>query len=279
MDDDVSVAVRNEYLAVGQLDFWTAGMGFTVAPNFSLGAALSLITGHGTDELRFNKATDGAVADPLSDRYHVTVERRYVGFDTRLGFMYRSLSGLSLGFRLELPSVVAFQEEGCEVVPAAPEESYEYRMRGTLKSYYAGAFGIGYESPFFLITAEVNARAPRPHRHLDERVEYWKSGAGLGIEIPLLDRTLVLRGGYSWREYNPTPYIVAYDYPTEEGNEVEPKSHDGVHTFSAGCGLCLGDRVLLDMGFAQRMYDLGTSRIVQENHRSQRALASITVGY
>jgi hypothetical protein len=277
--DTARVELRNEYLAMGQLDFWTAGIGFQVAPNVSLGGALSLITGHGTDELRFRKRTSGAIADPLGDYYHDTVERRYLGVDTRLGFLYRTLNGFSLGLRVELPGAVAFEETGTEVLPAAPEESYEYRMTGALKSYYAGAFGAAWELPFLSVAAEVNARAPRPHRRLDEPVEQWRSGAGVGVEAPILDGMLVLRGGYTWREHDPNPYTVTYDYPAVEGAGTVPESSTGEHMFSAGCGLNFGDRVLLDVGFAQRLYELDTHRVLHEDHASQRALASITVKY
>lgn len=277
--DSSWVAIRNEYLSMGQLDFWTAGLGFQVAPNVSLGAALSLITGHGTDDLRFRKETDGAIADPLNDYYHCTAERRYVGVDTRLGLMYRTLGGFSVGLRVELPSVVHFDEQGSEVVPAAPGESYDYRITGSLKSYYAGAMGMAWELPFLSIAAEVNARAPRPHRSLDERQEHWKSGAGLGVEVPLLDRRLMLRGGYTWKEYAPSPYTVTYDYPTVEGAGGTAESFTGEHMVSAGCGLNFGDRVLLDVGLAQRVYDLQQGGVVHESHASQRALVSVTVRY
>lgn len=273
-----SVTVNNSYRVLGHLDFWTGGFGVMIADKVSLGLAVSAVTGGETAALTFRKHTGGRIVDTLNHAYDDLVERDYVGYDIRVGLVYRSRGGSTLGLRIVLPSTIAFEECGSEVLPAEGSR-WDYALRGWLKSYYTGAVGIAHDFPFGAVSAEINARAPHPDAYGTMAQRHWAIGGKAGVEIPLLVESLKIRGGYGWHNHAPNPYLVVYDAPTASAPTVKPDSPLGEHLVSTGLAFTPGDRVRLEVSYAHRLVMLETEDILFEEHHFQRALASLTVEY
>lgn len=274
-----SVDFRNQYLALGNLDFFTGGLGMELARHVSLGVALSAVTGHAIDELWYEKRTDGTINDPYNDSYRDRIERDYVGYDARIGVMWRAPQGLTLGARVELPSVIHFRECGSESLPAGNAAPVSYAMAGRLKSYYAGAMGVAYRFPFALMDAEITGRAPHPRTHISDKQRYWRLGAGLGVEAPVIGESIVARAGYAWHEYDPNPYLVTYEGAIDPEPAPVPESIIGEHTVSVGCAYQVRDKISLDLSYSHRLCNVDTENTLLEEHRSQRILASVTAKF
>ncbi|MBD3345408.1 MAG: hypothetical protein GF401_10140 [Chitinivibrionales bacterium] len=274
-----TVEIDNWYRSLGHLEFWTAGFGVRIIPEFAVGLALSLVTGHSDDQLEFRRTVNGEVVDPYNDNYIDEINRDYGGYDARLGFRFRPSDHFALGMRIDFPSYIAFSEWGSEVLPSALSESYDFTMDGYLTTYYSGAVGLAFTTPHTVLTAEVNARAPHPESIETELQRHWKVGAGAGIEIPFLFDCLTLRGGYAWKEYSPYPYNVHYDGFVEEDYAEETHSFNGEHMVSAGIAYTVAERVSLDLAVSHRVYELSTASVLEEKHESQRVLGAVSVGF
>jgi hypothetical protein len=275
-----TIAMRNKYLALGHLSFWTGGLGVQVGPGIGVGMALSLITGAEENQLFFKKTTNTVIADIENDYYYDNISRKYLGYDIRVGLMYKPAPRMPvLGLRLVFPSHIKFNENWSEERPAANSTYYEHNLKGHLKSTYSGALGASYSLPFMIMSGEIRARAPHVNTELFGAQEKWRIGAGAGLEAPFVLPFLVLRAGYSWNQYAPTPYLVSQDgqETLEHGSQTESPS--GEHTFSTGCAILVGRTLALDISYSYKFSSLVTEDVLYESHHAQNVLASVTVHY
>ncbi|MFH1759934.1 MAG: hypothetical protein ABIA63_02415, partial [bacterium] len=179
MDGPDRINMQNRYSAQGQLDFWTGGFGVQIVQGLGMGVSLSLVTGWENNNLFFKKMTNNTIQDRENHHYYDKITRTYKGYDIRLGFMYKPISGRSaFGLRLVLPSTISFNEEFSEEQPFSDNTIYKEELAGYLKSDYSGAFGISYSFPFMIISTEIKARAPHPSTDMFSEQQYWKMGAG-----------------------------------------------------------------------------------------------------
>ncbi|MBD3421949.1 MAG: hypothetical protein GF398_17700 [Chitinivibrionales bacterium] len=275
-----AIELRNYYKSKGQLDFWTGGFGFQIAPEFGVGLALSVVTGSSTEELIFEKRTNGAIADADNDAYLDYAERSYRGLDARLGLLLRPTDAFSLGMRIAFPSAIDFSESGREELPAKDGEYYAWSLDGDVRSYYSGALGLSYRFPFMLISADLAARAPDPDAYsYDNQRNYWQMGGGVGVEVALVPSTLRGRIGYRYQDFDPNPYLVYYDGEVFGENDLPVESEVGEHTFATGLSYCLTSNIKLDAAYSVRKFTAATGNALSEDRYDQRLLGGIAFNY
>lgn len=200
---------RKDYYSFGQLNLWTAAFGLQVAPDFGVGGAVSLITGRNT--MKFMR--DHYLASGFLDaEEYFRIHQSYLGADIRLGILYAMFDRMKIGMRIELPQLIAFDEE-YRVEENNPDSVFTIIDDGRLKTAPTGAVGISYRFPFMLLSGECSVRAPIPDADDESIYSFWKVRAGSGVEVPLFVKSLFLRAGYAWQEYDRYPMLIMYNDP------------------------------------------------------------------
>jgi len=269
------VPFRNRYLSTGKLDFWTGGFGLQLADQVFAGAALSLISGTGSEELLYQETQS---VDSLDRSYHFVADRYYAGYDARIGLLTRATDLVNIGLRMEFPSVISFTENGVQT--EARNGSTEYCLDGYMKTYYAGAVGVQVHVPLIRVVAEVDARAPYPVVRLSDRdQQLWRMGAGLGGELEVLPGVFKARAGYAWHQYNPNPYLVIYEDPTIEDQAQAPEATEGDHLATIGFALSLGSSIAIEGAYAHRLWMATTGVKLKELQQEQRGVVSMSFNF
>ncbi len=281
--DDLSVS--NEYEAYGQLNLWTAAFGVQVAPNLGLGGALSLVHGRNRISQDFARLTNGSLSESSDIAYEDAILHKYFpGIDARLGVLYSPIDQLKAGFRMTLPGIVRFEERFEEQFGNDPV-SEPYTSVGTLRTPFTGAMGFSYTLPFMTFSVEGRGRAPYPYADEDSQLAEWNSGGSAGVEIPLFKKLLV-RGGYSFDQYEQYPFIVDYeDNSILEGVVAHTDPAEPVYDeqwFTAGVAWLTSQGAAFDVSYGYKLYqtktDYGAFEL-RETHKMHRVVGSISVRY
>ncbi len=250
--------------AFGQLNYFTGAFGIQVAPGLGVGGAVSFLIGSG---YRYFGITDS------SNSWADTYIRRYVGVGIRGGILYKINEINSLGLRIVLPQTLGFSgtlTDSTRTVTLTEDDP------GLLTSPLSGAFGYALSLPFLLISSELRATTPNPTAPINSFEASFKVGGGGGVEIPI-GKSLILRGGYSYDEYDPSPFTYEYSIP-----RVSDPSHLTIlknqTTLSAGAGFILQSNVSLDIGYSTVSYELQKSSYSQKN-TNQRVNAQFSIRY
>jgi hypothetical protein len=260
--------------AYGQINLWTGSFGFQIAPNFAVGAAISAITGRNSRTQDFFKTVNSIA---LADSQY-SIRQSYYGVDARVGLMYSVAGKMSIGLRMELPRYIAFDEWG-EITDLATGGYSEYRTEGILTGTAAGALGIMRVLPFAKITAEIRGSAPHPEADEGEALSHWRAGAGAGAEFPVMIKTLLLRAGYSWSEFDGYPYV---DVESGSPGAMLFNVDNGVHQAGGGLAYLSKSGISLEIAYAYRFWQAssqGTWGSLTEDHDMHRLLASVSVRY
>jgi len=223
---------KEENFAEGGLNNWSASFGVQVAKGLSAGATISLITG--TERATF--LCEGICwYDEDEDMYYFGADTskqdwKYMGFGLRTGLLYIPMENLKLGAQISTPQNIRFKTKKT--------------VDGRLYRALSGAFGAGVKLPW--MTVALDGRFTMPYTFTlssDERIpassqaKYFKLGGGLGLEVPLSMVPVVLRGGYSYDEYDLFSRVLKYDdvpINWEHGGYSVDKNR---HTITAGVGI------------------------------------------
>jgi hypothetical protein len=261
----------SNYRAFGQFNLWTAAFGLQVAPDFGVGAAVSLLTGRNTLRRASNKLY-----------YEEKIIQSYLGADLRAGILYSMFDRLKLGLRIELPQFIIFDEE--YTVEITSDSTVEEPNNGRLKTGTAGAIGISYRFPFILVSAEVRARTPIPDAEDESMYSFWKVGAGAGVEVPLFVQSVFLRAGYSWQELDHYPLLIEYDTPPpgfETDALLDVKKNE--HLITAGLAFMTKHGLSFDLSYGFKFWEINSyapvGGVVNEVHKSHYFLSSFAVRY
>ncbi len=261
------------YYSFGQMNLWTGAFGIQVAPNLGLGAAISLLTGKNTMKEKAIEYKNDTLIESL---YFLNeINQSYIGYDLRLGMLYKFLNRAAVGIRIVIPRYIFFEEDFADEL--YPENSDTFT--GRLTSSYSGAVGFSYTLPFMTISIESNADAPHPNAEENSIFTYWKVGGGIGIEIPLFIKSLLLRAGYAIYDYNRTPLLIDYKDLTEEsfdeGLDLGRTTVNYENFLSAGISYMTNNSISFDVTYNYRFWKVSTEDILFEKHGLHRILTSL----
>lgn len=283
-----AVSLNEQYKTYGALDMWSVGFGLQVAKGLGIGAAVSLVSGREDASNKGQDYVNGAVVDPVNDYYDETVGATYIGYDIRLGILYSFLQRYRVGLRLVLPQRIDFDENISDNFQYSPQSNYTFDTTGKLLSSYSCALGGAAEFRFLTVSAEVRARAPYsildPSFNIPDTSLAAKTlfGAGLGLEVPLGVSWILLRGGFSWDQFDTHLFAKQYkddDQPGWDPQGLKPVSDRFQGT--VGMGFILKN-VMLEWAYGYDTWKLETQTSLgplDETHVQQRLLASMSVRF
>jgi len=150
------------------------------------------------------------------------------------------------------------------------------------------AGGAALTLPFMTVSLEARGKAPyrflfpTEEIPLTSQARYFKTGAGVGIEVPVLIAPLVARAGYSFDEYDLHPYIVRYDGDQENDPAVWSDEEEVVdrnlNTITGGVGIITGN-VSLEFSYGYQTWSLTTRKTLHQEFAIHRLLAALSIRY
>jgi len=276
-----TISVDNTYYTSGQFNLWTGAFGIQIAPNFSVGGALSFVSGRGSMSLDFRRYTNGRIQEPKDDDYSIDIRQSYYGLDARAGLMYAVTGRMAAGLRVEAPQLIRFGEAG-EAWTGYSTGSSDYetwRSAGRLEGSYGGALGFAYFFPFMKTTVEIRGRSPYPDAAEGSDLSYWRLGAGVGAEAPLPLKPLLVRAGYSWNEYDAYPLYANYQGEADVQADASFENDAGQHLVSGGMAYLTASGISFELSYAYRFWAIETSGTLSEFHGMHRVLAAVSIRY
>jgi hypothetical protein len=271
----------------GNLNFWTIGFGIQIAHNLGLGIATSIVSGKSTTDFFLDKyITHPATSFSTYDNYQS--EGNYFGYDIRAGIFYKT-ERLQTGVRLVLPRLLRYDYLFQGI---ADDTLYDYTDKYAMYSSYSGSWGVSVLLPYVTVTTEVRTTLPYDYLFPIEKIPddcqagYFKSGAGIGIEVPLVVAPAIVRVGYSCDEVDLHPWM--YDYLENgdfTGNVADFYwSDDGMkvnrllHKISCGIGFTTAT-TSLDIAYGFSTWGITTRRNLEQTYYHHRVLASFAVRF
>ncbi len=282
--------ITRTYRISGNLNYWSAGFGLQVAPNFGIGIATSLVTGKGTGESFLDKTTITAAADTFSDFDDYILEGRYIGYDLRAGLFYKTKL-FNAGARFVIPQILRYSDYAKGTFA---NDYIDGTDKYTMYSPYKGAIGASMSLPFFTVSAEVRSTLPFDYLFPVEKIPEnsqagsFKTGAGLGIEVPLVVAPLIVRAGYSYDDLDLHPY--AYDFYSGSDDVKEFDWSDAgqtvsknLHRITAGIGYTT-ESMSIDLSYGLstwgiRTFSSATHTDLDQTYFLHRVLASVAVRF
>jgi hypothetical protein len=271
------------FRTTGGLNYWTGGFGVQVAQNLGVGLAASLVTGRGNADGYLHERNRSQNTASTIDDY--TAEERYVGYDVRAGLFYK-LSMFRFGMRLVMPQVIRMSDY---INGTSNGDFTDQTDDFNLYSPYKGAVGMSAILRFVTISAEVRGTTPYdfifPVENIpdDCQAGYFKTGAGIGIEVPLIVVPIILRAGYSYDDYDLNPY--AYDFVTHPDNVKDFTWSDGgmkvsrnLNRITAGFGYTTAS-MSFDLAYGFSTWGITTNRNLEQVYELHRILASFAVRF
>ena len=286
-DSNRVINVDQDYKGYGGLTYISGAFGLQVAPGFGIGVTASLVTGSEKTRRILYLTTNGSLLDIVNDDYDLSIDRGYIGYDFRFGLFYAPSNIIRLGMRLSLPQQIWFDEDWSETYPGTDVRSFSPKYSGKLLSSYSGAIGAAMRLPFLTVSTELRARAPYDIAYPDEKIPQssaaaqMKMGAGIGVEVPIYMSKVLVRGGYSWDQYDPFVFVRQYD------NENIIWDEDALNDYKfrslVTCGLAyVDDNWCIEGAYGYQTWNFDSkfdNVILAEHHQLHRFTISFAVRY
>ncbi len=237
-----------KYEAEGTVDQYRFGFGLDVAPDVSLGLAVS----HTSGEERI-QITDSVVSRGVNS---------YTGWNLEPSLMIKLTPWVKLGASLIVWDIASVDEhqETQGIVTA-------YDATLNVRNPYQLKLGLSYQGNDLLVAADYKMNFWEQYRYSMDNVSF-QEGAGYrneytlsaGVEKYISHWNTVLRGGYSYNnilDYGLTPIYNR-------------------HRVSAGIGFLLSGSVNIDLGYSYAFWESQENDLYIED-REQRAM--FTLGY
>jgi hypothetical protein len=283
-----TISLDQQYKGYGSLTYISGAFGLQVAPGLGVGATASMVVGSERIHKILFRQTDGAVLDTYYDNYDQTMDRGNIGYDLRFGMFYSPFEMLRFGMRLSLPQHIWFTEDYSEFYPNTDSLPYSDSFSGQLLSSYSGAMGVAVRLPYLTVSSEIRARAPYDVVYADEQIPssspaaHVRMGLGLGVEAPVSTTKLVVRGGYSWDQYDPFLFVRKYDGESISWSTDGLTAKKNRNLLSAGLAY-VDDKWSIEGAYGYQTWTPATQRenvpLLTENYALNRFTLSFSVHY
>lgn len=284
------VSIEDNLRNSGELNFWSGGFGLQIAPGIGIGLSAALVNGGQQTKKTAVRRTlisgQYQILDPYYDDYDITLNRSYIGYDIRIGFMYSFLEKFHLGARFTIPQTIWFTENMSVTYPHSNYPDSSGQSTGKIFSSYSGALGFAATLRYLTVSTEVRARAPydfvNPTDIIPQQSLAGKPriGVGIGLEAPLVVSAVLVRAGYSWDQYDSHPFAEKVDNGKPMNWESGGLEPDGdKHLVTVGLGFILKS-IGLDLAYGYNFWNLTTHGsvidVLHETHSQQRFTASLS---
>jgi len=262
-----------KYYASGNLGMWSGAAGWQVAEHLGFGVTASFLYGKQLSHKSILSHTRKGTFDDGAD---IASNVTYTGFDLRFGGLYQVNNFVSIGARLEIPQVVRYNG-------TLTYESASEKIKGQLRSSFAGGLGGAITLPFAIISVDGTFRAP--NADVDSgNLSYWKVGSGIGVEVPVEPMNAMFRCGYTWKEFDQYPYAEYVDDTLVVNTSDAVDSDGAVHLITAGATFVLSKSVILDLAYANTRYSselvaYDWMNTVKKTSSKHRGAVSIAIRY
>ncbi len=244
------------FKADGRMYMLSGGFGFQIAPGIGLGIAPSLLFGNRNISINDSITTYG-------DIYNYDIKQHYVGFDLRGGAVAEIASWLRMGLMIDAPQAIHFSEENdLRWQTGGMLYSNTDPGSGSIRGTVNGSIGAAVKAPWFLVSTQFDARAPRASAQKELAVAYWKIGGGASLELPVAKSGMILRGGYSRHEFDPAPYQLRYSTGDNVGyisDAANVKANHGDNLVSGGLAY-EGSTLSVEGGGSYRFWSITNSQ-------------------
>ena len=297
--DDISVysydigntPISENNIRYGDINRWSGAFGVQVAEKVAAGLTISLITG--SESSVFDQRRNGL---PYND---LEISHNYLGYSLSGGALYLPTDYLKIGFKINAMMDLSVREKWVIKWNYDPYDDEVYDMRdengrGSTydengRAYTApnGSVGAALAFPWFTAALDVRATMPYtfvlPGEKIPEGIQArdFKFGAGVGFEVPLPAAPVVLRGGYSFDEYDLCPVI----HKMEDGIEWENMSGFSVngnkHTLAAGAGIFTSG-IGMELSYSYQTWGISHDdgeRILKQTFSNHRVMTAIIFRY
>jgi hypothetical protein len=264
----------------GQLNLWSAGIGWQVAPGLGVGFSVGLLMGdqyQRTDIAYHVPGESGALFDSTT----IFLNRSYVGYDARLGLMYRPGEIWSFGCRVDLPRWAKLGEKYLEIDGVVPGYSNEATNLGSLRSPFSGAVGVAMRLPYLTISTEGTLRAPFANVASGSAQGSWQEGFGVGVEVPAPWISSLVRMGYSIQQLDIESMEIRWDDPSQNGASESDATVRNRQLFTIGYSIFLTKSMLCEVAYGYRSWEFRKSNadwqstvdVEHEVHQIETSLA------
>lgn len=282
--NDSAVSAERNFRTTGSLNFWTIGFGMQVAKDFSIGVAPSFINGKANSEIYYLKESsfNNSVYETFDD-YAAT--GTYNGLDIRAGLFYRG--GLfNIGARLVFPQIIRYIDDVSGYYDNAPFSATD---RYTMYSSYKGAIGASVMLRPCTITAEIRGTLPYdylfPEKNIPSHYQTssYKTGAGIGIEAPVIVAPLLVRIGYSYDDLDLHPYV--FDYASRYNDVLDIDWSDNglkvnrdLHRLSTGIGYT-ASTFSYDLSYVFSTWGITTNKNLEQTYLMHRLQTTVSLRF
>jgi hypothetical protein len=271
----------------GQFDLWNGAVGWQVAPGFGIGVAAALITGK--ERKYISSEQQGRVIDKSSGDT-ILLEKdvvyrdssSFLGYDFRLGLLYKIGNNVSVGARLEVPRYIAVSLRET-IIDYANSEVYHDRYRGDYRFPMVGALGVAATLPYLTVTSDVAVRTPHPEALESSPLGEWKKSAGIGIEVPIRPISTVLRGGYAFNQLDLYPMKIEWE-DDDLGEDPSYTTRADKHLFTAGVSVLAQEIIAFEAAYGYSFWEFSNSSSSWKNdlitfQNMHRAMFSVSFRY
>lgn len=271
---------QSDFRTYGSLYHIPLSAGWQIAPSFAFGATVSPIVGHDQQLIRIRSRFDD---DKLFQNSTEEISRSFRGITARCGLLYVHEERLRAGLRIELPQVIALDQEYVFIDESVREKwPFEDNAKMVTRWYVGG--GLAVRLPFITVSGDASVGSPFPLADERSLLSRWRGRGSVGVEVPIPFTPLLVRGGYSLAQLDPTPYQIEWE------GDIEPRAlsyfeADGyVQGITGGLGVMIKDKAILEAGYGrvQRSFFSHNDEWRKSVHdilTYHRALVSLSIRY
>jgi len=295
--DDLSVysydigntSVSELNIRYGDINRWSGAFGVQVAEKVAAGLTISLITG--SESAVFDQQRNGK---PYND---LEISHNYIGYSLSGGALYLPMDYLKIGFKINAMMDLSVVEKWNIKFNYIPDDDEVYDWRGAKqpgpyngRAYTAPNGSVGAAVTLPWITAALDIRATMPYTFIlpgekipeDMQARDFKLGAGVGFEVPLPVAPVVLRGGYSFDEYDLCPVVHKMEDSDIMWEEMEGFTVDrNKHTLAAGAGIFTSG-VGIELSYNYQTWGIShknTDRTLKQTFSNHRVMTAVIFRY
>ncbi len=220
--------------------------GWQIAPSLSFGATVAPIVGRDEQLIRIHSRFDDHKEFQNSTE---EISRSFRGITARGGLLFVFQDRVRAGLRIALPQLIALDQEYV-YVDEVSRAKFLFEDNATMITRWYVAGGIAIKLPFITLSGDGSVGSPFPLADERSLLSRWRGRGSVGVEVPVPFTPLVVRGGYSLAQLDPTPYKLEWE--TGDPEALSYFESDGyVQGVTGGLGIMIQDKAILEAAYGR----------------------------